>query len=163
MVSTCPFDEGAVLLTNTEEKNIWDGYHLVGNIMLSQQSNKSALLVRFSLVAIANTAVGYGVIFMLMALGANPYWSNLAGYTVGMTTAFILHRGWVFQAYGRLSSQSIKYSVSAMIAFFCNIAMLKVLIQIDVWPYAAQILAGVTYAGIVFLLSTYWAFATHVR
>ena len=121
------------------------------------------LIARFSLAGVANSALGYIMIFALMALGFDPYWSNLAGYAVGMLVAFALHKGWVYQAKGQLSSQSLKYSASVIIAYAGNLATLKSLIHIGVWPYAAQIGAGIMYTGALLVLSNFWVFTGHAK
>lgn len=125
--------------------------------------NHLRLIGRFLLVGVANTALGYSVIFALMAAGFNPYWSNLAGYAVGMLLAFTLHKGWVFRAKGQLSSQSLKFAASVIIAYAVNLATLKCLIHIGLWPYGAQIGAGITYTASLLFLSSFWVFTVHAE
>ena len=120
-------------------------------------------MARYSAAGLANTAIGFGVIFALMAMGYNPYWSNIGGYFVGIVVAFFVNKTWVYKTQGRSTSHAMKFFVSIVIAYVCNLVMLKGLLQIDVWPYAAQIGAGVAYTCTMFILSTYWVFAGHAK
>jgi putative flippase GtrA len=58
---------------------------------------EAAYLTRYAGSGMINTIVGFIVIFSLMALGASPILSNIAGYAVGYTLLmYVLTRLFVF-------------------------------------------------------------------
>jgi putative flippase GtrA len=113
---------------------------------------------RFSLAGIANTAIGYAVIFAGLALGFSPYASNLAGYTVGLACSFLLNKYFVFAAPGGRRRQMGRFLAAFAIAYAANLALLHACLQAGIGGIVAQILAGVLYLGVMYALMRAWVF-----
>ncbi len=47
--------------------------------------------LKYNLVGVINTLVGFGIIFILMFLGLSPILSNAIGYLIGSSISFILN------------------------------------------------------------------------
>jgi putative flippase GtrA len=119
--------------------------------------------VRFAIVGLANTAVGFGVIMALQfGLRAPPHLANAGGYAVGFIVSFSLNRRFTFADHGRLGPTAARFAIAALAAFALNQAMLSVATR---WlgpagpaPVLAQGAAAVTYTVALFILCRLWVF-----
>lgn len=119
------------------------------------------MLPKFLSVGTINTLIGYAVIFGCMAAGVNPIASNVLGYSVGLLVSFVLSRAWVFGSEGKLLGDATRFVLSFIVAYSANIAVLWTALHFNAWPPAAQILGGVFYVGVMYLLSLNWVFNKH--
>lgn len=111
-------------------------------------------------IGVLNTIVGHGTIFGLMFLGFNPYISNISGYAVGITFSYILNKSWNFKSKRPHREAYPRFVLSLLIAYLVNLAFLFIgLNVIGLNKYIAQIIAGIFYTGIGFLLSRYITFS----
>lgn len=106
-------------------------------------------LIRYLLVGVVNTIVGFGLIFILMYLGINPYISNVIGYCVGVIVSFILNSKITFKAKARF----YKFFITMAIAWIIQFCILNICILYGVNEYISQVVAGVIYIVVGFLLS----------
>ena len=53
-------------------------------------------LIRFGLVGLLNTAIGFAVILFALRMGAGDYTANATGYTAGLALSYMLNRSWTF-------------------------------------------------------------------
>jgi putative flippase GtrA len=84
-------------------------------------------VLRFGLVGAANTALGYSVILVVLALGGGDYSSNLAGYAAGLTLSFVLNRSWTFGGRTRLDPATLaKYLATFLVAYLVNLGIVAV-------------------------------------
>ena len=110
--------------------------------------------VRFLITGGINTIVGFGVIFLLMFLNVTPQLSNICGYAVGLTVSFVFNRSWVFQANDAKVKRQIAYFVLVfLIAFGINFLVLNILLIASINAWLAQILAGVCYTLVFYVLN----------
>jgi putative flippase GtrA len=118
-------------------------------------------LTKFSLVGVVNTLVGYAVIFGLMyGVGLGPMASNVAGYAVGMALNFILNRTITFSSRAPLPSELFRFLVAFAVAFVLNLLVLHISIDwTGIDAGLGQLIAGVFYVVIFYLLSKYVVFA----
>jgi putative flippase GtrA len=119
--------------------------------------------VRFAVVGLANTAVGFGVIMALQfGLRAPPYLANAGGYAVGFVVSFTLNRRFTFADTGRPGPAAARFAVAALLAFALNQAVLAVasgrLGHVGAAPVIAQGVAAVTYTVTLFVLCRLWVF-----
>lgn len=115
---------------------------------------------RFLLVGVANTALGYAVIFACMYLaGLSPELSNAAGYTVGLLASYFLHRYFTFRSAQRRSIEFVRFALVFLTAYTANLTVLVVLVRaLAVHAGLSQILAGVIYIGTAYLLNKHYVF-----
>lgn len=122
-------------------------------------------LLRFTLVGLLNTGLGYAVIFACMGwLGWNPFASNVAGYAVGMLVSFTLNRQFTFRSTGDARREGARFLLIFLLAYLANLIVLWLLVrwlQLDV--VVSQVLAGVVYFGMSFVLNKYYVFADRSR
>lgn len=113
---------------------------------------------RFSFAGIVNTAIGYAIIFAGLALGFSPYASNLTGYMVGLCSSFLLNKYFVFWARGSRRMQAGRFLIAFGIAYVANLALLHACLRAGVGNFAAQVVAGVPYFAVMYVLLRLWVF-----
>ena len=118
------------------------------------KQNISTQFARFLVTGAINTAVGFGIIFLLMFLGITPQISNICGYAVGLTVSFTLNRNWVFEASNvSIKRQIINFLLIFIVAFGINFLALNIFLAASINAYIAQILAAVCYTSVFYVLS----------
>jgi putative flippase GtrA len=128
----------------------------------------AALISRFALAGVANTALGLLVIAALdLGLGVNPHLANAAGYAAGLALSFQLNRRFVFRATASLRETGPRFVVAALCAFALNqivlVAAQHLLGASDPARAIAQLFAVATYTVTLFLICRFWAFETRPR
>ncbi|MAK63043.1 MAG: polysaccharide synthesis protein GtrA [Ponticaulis sp.] len=127
--------------------------------MLSSEQRKLIFeLAGFVVVGLLNTAIGYGTFLVcLLLFGLNPYISNVIGYLLALSVAFILYQRVVFKS-GKLTATSIvSYVVSFLVAFSINQGILY--FALKYFPaYLAQLCAMAAYTVVFFLLNKFFTF-----
>jgi putative flippase GtrA len=115
---------------------------------------------RFLLVGVANTALGYAVIFGCMYLAKlSPELSNAAGYAVGFLVSYFLNRHFTFRSAQRRSTELVRFGIVFLIAYTANLAVLIVLVRtLEVHAGLSQIIAGVIYIGTAYMLNKHYVF-----
>lgn len=117
-------------------------------------------LFRFALTGLANSAVGWAVIFGGLWAGLSGLVANAAGYAVGLVLSFTLNRRFVFGVTGAVSGGEVaKFLTACAIAYGINVAVL-LLAQSVLGPDSAlaQLPAIAAYVVIFFVLSQRFVF-----
>jgi putative flippase GtrA len=114
-----------------------------------------ASIVRFVLVGLLNTAIGYGVILLALVLGLGDYLANLTGFLFGVPAAYLLHRRWTFRAATRRSTGEMAlYAVCFTIAYAANLGVISAGRQAGYEENALVQLAAIgVYAAILYVLT----------
>jgi|SRR5450432_28467 putative flippase GtrA len=116
------------------------------------------LLAKYSMSGVANSLVGYSVIFACMALGVTPVLSNVLGFAAGFVTSFLQSRYWVFRSKGRVVDDASRFVLAFLVAFGVNLLVLHVLLGLGANSYLAQICACCVFTGTGFLLNYAFVF-----
>lgn len=119
--------------------------------------------VRYGLVGVLNTAVGYAVILGLdLGLHLNPFLANAGGYAVGLLVSFALSRSFVFRSQDSVRKAGPRYLAAVAAAFLLNQLVMgaaRALLPDAPLGHAASQFAGmIGYTGALFLLSYFWVF-----
>lgn len=117
-------------------------------------------LFRFALAGLANSAVGWAVIFGGLWAGLSGLAANAAGFGAGLVLSFTLNRRFVFGVTGAVQSREVaKFLAAFAVAYGANVAVLyaaqSVLGADNPW---AQLPAIGAYTTIFFLLSQLFVF-----
>jgi putative flippase GtrA len=123
-------------------------------------------LLRFAAVGVVNTGLGYAVIFACMYLaGLGAVTSNVIGYAVGLIASYLLNRSFTFRSVAPPQREIIRFVAIFLLAYLANLAVLVFLIRhAGVHEGVAQVIAGVVYFALSFLLNKYYVFAgPHAR
>jgi len=126
---------------------------------MSKIKNEFKLLYKFSLVGAFNTLIGFAIMFTLMFFDQDPYLSNAICYIVCFFLSFFLGKYFVFRTVtSKRISELIKFTLAFTCAFFVNLIALKVFLLAHIDPYISQLLAGIVYAAISYIISRKWVF-----
>ena len=126
-----------------------------GAVFRCDESVVDRSFVRFVLVGLVNTAVGYGVIlFLHYGLQMSPLWANVGGYAVGGLLSYLLNRSFTF-ASSKPHSQALPRFGAAMAACFAlNLMVLEFGLSVLALPVpAAQALAIGSYTVAFYLVN----------
>ena len=117
-------------------------------------------LLKFAVVGALNTALGYAAIFGCMyVLGLGAVVSNVIGYTVGLAVSYSLNRSFTFRSSGARRAEMMRFLAIFLLAYLANLGVLVLLVLRFSWHEAvAQVIAGVVYFGLSFLLNKYYVF-----
>jgi len=115
---------------------------------------------RFLAVGLFNTTLGYCIIFTCMYLfRMSPESSNVTGYAAGLLMSYVLNRNYTFKSRQRRHSEIIRFLAVFGLAYGANFAVLLILIHgIDMHKGLSQLLAGMFYVGISFLMHKHYVF-----
>ncbi|SEU03197.1 GtrA family protein [Variovorax sp. OV084] len=118
-------------------------------------------LLRFAVVGVLNTVVGYAVIFACMYLaGLSPVASNIAGYACGLVVSYTLNRTFTFRSAAGKKREIVRFLSIFMAAYLANIGVLMLLIDhAGMHKGWAQLVAGAVYTGLFYVFSKYYVFA----
>lgn len=121
--------------------------------------------IRFILVGIVNSGLGYGIIFACMYLaGLSPELSNVIGYMIGLVVSYLLHRNFTFRSTQIRSTEFVCFAVVFLIAYCANLVTLIVLVRtMGVHAGLSQVIAGVVYIGTSYLLNKYYVFQSAIK
>ncbi|WP_339827802.1 GtrA family protein [uncultured Parasphingorhabdus sp.] len=117
-------------------------------------------IVKFGLVGLLNTAVGFAIILAALSAGLNDYAANALGYGLGLIISYSLNRYWTFSVHSSRSlSELMLFSGAFAVAYLAN---LLVLASFRAAGYIDQPLAHlsglVVYSALFYLLSRYVVF-----
>ena len=119
--------------------------------------------LRYGLVGLLNTGVGYAVILGLdLGLHVNPFIANAGGYAVGLAISFVLSRAFVFRSREAVGRSGPRYVLAVAGCFALNqlvMAAARAMLPAVAWGHAASQLAGMaSYTAALFALSYLWVF-----
>jgi putative flippase GtrA len=117
-------------------------------------------LVRFALTGLANSFVGWAVIFACLWAGVDGLAANAAGYATGLVLSFTLNRRYVFGVTVAASGKEIARFLAAFaIAYAANVAVLLLAQSVlGAGSALAQLPAIAAYVLIFFMLSHFFVF-----
>ncbi|WP_236846605.1 MULTISPECIES: GtrA family protein [unclassified Bosea (in: a-proteobacteria)] len=119
-------------------------------------------MLRFGVVGLINTALGYAVILTGLALGWGDIVSNAAGYAAGLLAGFTLNRRWTFGSQaGPSMSEGRRYVLVFLAAYCANLAVLALARSLGFVESPLAQLAGLcTYSILFYLGSSRYVFVS---
>lgn len=115
--------------------------------------------VKFNIIGILNTIVGYLIIFICMYFGLGPNVSNAVGYAVGLTASYCLNRRWSFASSNPITEELPKFLTVFLMCYLLNLAVLNICIDIfHISSYISQLISGLLYSVLFFMLSKLFVF-----
>ncbi|MGE4432096.1 MAG: GtrA family protein [Sphingobium sp.] len=84
-------------------------------------------ILKFGLVGLLNTAIGFSIIMVALAVGIGDYAANALGYGAGLTISYVLNRHWTFAVRGPVSpTEILRFIAAFVIAYAANLLVLAV-------------------------------------
>ncbi len=119
---------------------------------------KTALqFVKYNLVGIVNTTIGFSIIFSLMFLGVSAIVSNAIGYAIGAVLSYYLNKKYTFNSNDDSKIQALKFFTILFISYGLNFITLQWLLDF-MNPYISQLISAVVYTLSSFLLAKFFVF-----
>jgi putative flippase GtrA len=116
-------------------------------------------LLKYGLIGVVNTIVGYGITFYLFYLGVLAELANLFGYIVGFFLSYFLNKKYNFKSINSHKKDLPKFLLSMGVAYVLNLIILMVCYRFfEMNVYLSQIIAGIVYTGCGYILSKRWVF-----
>ena len=113
--------------------------------------------LRYNLVGVANTLVGFSIVFSLMFFGLSAVESNMIGYAIGAILSFYLNSKYTFKS--KLSGLlALKFFGVLAVSYLLNFLVLKWLMSAEVEPYMAQLISAVVYTFSSFVFMKWFVF-----
>ena len=113
--------------------------------------------LRYNLVGVANTLVGFSIVFSLMFFGISAEQSNMIGYAIGAILSFYLNSKYTFKSkFTKLLA--LKFFGVLALSYLLNFLVLKWLLFSEVDPYLAQFFSAVVYTLSSFILMKVFVF-----
>ena len=106
--------------------------------------------LKYNLVGVANTLVGFFIVFSLMFFGVHAIESNMIGYAIGAMLSFYLNSKYTFKS-KPTKELAFKFFGVLAVSYFLNFLVLKWLLSMEVDPYLAQLFSAVVYTFSSFL------------
>lgn len=123
---------------------------------------RDSKFIRYLIVGAFNTIIGYGIIFILMALGTIPEIANIIGYIFGIIVSYILNKIYTFKTKTKSKKEFIRFVMCMICSYLINFIALIVLYRyFDVDKYIATIIASIFYTLSGYIFSKYFAFKTN--
>jgi len=113
--------------------------------------------VKYNLVGIVNTFVGFSIVFLLMYMGFSAILSNVVGYTIGSVLSYVLNSKYTFDATHKHQKVLVKFFMVLAIAYALNFMTLQYVLTF-MTPYLAQLCAAVVYTLSSFLMMRFFVF-----
>lgn len=113
--------------------------------------------VRYNLVGMVNTIVGFSVIFYLMFSGISATTSNIIGYATGSIVSYFLNKKYTFKSLSNSKFQAIRFFSVLSFSYIVNLISLQWLL-LFVNPYAAQTVSAAVYLTSSFTLIRFLVF-----
>ncbi len=120
---------------------------------------KDSKFIRYLIVGIINTIIGYGIIFTLMTIHIIPEVANIIGYIIGIIISYILNKIYTFKTNNKSKKEFIKFALCMICAYAINLAIFVILHRyFNIDKYIATIIAGIFYTLSGYIFSKYFAF-----
>ena len=111
----------------------------------------------YNVVGIANTLVGFTIVFGLMFIGVSPIVSNAIGYATGAVLSYYLNSRYTFNTAKPQRKQALKFFAVLGVAYLVNLFTLQILLNF-LNPYMAQFVSAIVYTLVAFILAKFFVF-----
>lgn len=116
-------------------------------------------LVRFMLVGLSNTVVGFSIVALLeYKWGLSPFLANACGIMAGIGYGFMLNAKFVFSGRGLNRATPGRYIIAFVIALGLEQFLLAVFLSLGLPSVPAQGLSLASYSLCYFCLCRFWIF-----
>ena len=123
------------------------------------RKNSLIQFIKFSLVGVSNTIVGFDVYYLLYYCGVHYLISNIASWLISVFNAFYWNNKYVFQAGSSWWKTLVRTYISYGASLLVSTLLMYVLVDfIHVSPVIAPIICLLITIPLNFVLNKFWAF-----
>ncbi len=117
----------------------------------------SIQFLRYNLIGIVNTLLGFSIIFFLMFSGVSATVSNAIGYAIGAVLSYYLNSKYTFKSKNKGKMQALKFFMVLGLSYLLNFITLQWLLGFAN-PYVAQLISAAVYTLSSFILAKLFVF-----
>lgn len=122
--------------------------------------------IKFGIVGLSNTLIGYGVYFICIYLGCHYLIANLIGFLVGVLNAYYWSDRFVFKKedgefrsiVGTLAKTYLAYGSTGLL--LSSILLYVYIDKLHISEYIAQLFVLAVTIPLNFVINKYWSFKT---
>lgn len=114
-----------------------------------------AELVRYYQAGILNTAVGYGLVVILLAVGLNVYVAQLIAHVLGVAFNYFTYSRHTFRAQ---DSSKLRFVLAYVVNYFLGLAALAATLQVIESPYIAGFIAILVVSAVNYVILKQFVF-----
>jgi putative flippase GtrA len=85
--------------------------------------------LKFILVGVLNTAIGYGCYFICLHLGLDYILSLTISHIIGVANSFLWNKLWTFKSKGGIRRELPRFITVYAVTYILNLAVLAVLVE----------------------------------
>lgn len=123
------------------------------------EKNSLIQFVKFGLVGVSNTIVGFGVYYLLYYCGVYYLIANIASWLISVFNAFYWNNKYVFQSGSSWWKTLLRTYISYGASLIVSTLMMYVLVEfIHVSPVIAPVICLIITIPLNFLLNKFWTF-----
>ena len=123
------------------------------------RKNSLIQFIKFGLVGVSNTIVGFGVYYLLYYCGVHYLISNILSWLISVFNAFYWNNKYVFQAGSSWWKTLLRTYISYGASLIISTMMMYVLVAlIHISPVIAPVICLVVTIPMNFILNKFWAF-----
>ena len=139
--------------------NYESGRHVVANREPLSGKDNFIQFIKFGLVGVSNTAVGFGVYYLLYYCGAHYLIANIVSWLISVFNAFYWNNKYVFRSGSNWWITLFRTYISYGASLVVSTLMMYVLIEfLRVSPVIAPVICLLVTVPLNFLLNKFWAF-----
>ena len=86
-------------------------------------------MIKFGIVGVANTIIGYGTYLILIAFGINVQLAMAGNWVIGSIFSFFLNKYWTFGQKNNDFESVIRFIIVCTLAMLLNIALVTVAVN----------------------------------
>ena len=114
----------------------------------------------YLIIGFFNTFFGFSIIFLCMYFFKfPPIISNIFGYSLGIIVSYFLNSKFTFKFKNKTKIVFVKFMIVFLISYLVNfIALIFLIHQLDIHEGLAQVISGIIYIILFYLLNKYYVF-----
>lgn len=119
----------------------------------------SNTFIKYGIIGVFNTFIGYGLTFYLFYINILPELANFVGYFVGFFASYFLNKRFNFKSTNSHKKEMPKFILSMAIAYGVNLVIFLISYRyFNINIYISQIIAGIVYVLVGYIMSKIWVF-----
>jgi putative flippase GtrA len=121
-------------------------------------------IIRYGLVGIVNTLVGYGIYFLFLYVGLNYTIALTFGSICGIICSYFLNRFWTFKSTKKVAEELPKFLSVYGVSYFLNLGLLILFVEkFKIDARIAQLFILVIITCLTFIGNKFWSFRNNKK
>ena len=116
-------------------------------------------VIRYGIVGVINTIVGYGIYYLMLYLGYKYTIALTLGSIIGVSCSFMLNKFWTFRSRGKIGKELLRFLIMYGCAYIMNLVMLIFAVEkCQLNPKIAQVIILLMITTTTYFGNRIWCF-----